>query len=861
MLRGERERDKASQVRPPKPAFSSATGGTVETGAPVHATPVSYGNGFTTFQTSDELAFAVDNTSGVTSPGITAGASTTAPSDTLFVLDSLYNASTGGPTAGSPRVIYAGAPGAGGGTGKSGNFGLSSLVFSFNPSAVELFGLDTAANLYCYSTPESPTGTLPAALTSCPSWSNSGVNGSGGSAVTWSSPYPIFNDNGDITRIYYTDDSGDLGCVNATTGQKCYSATASTGSGAKGAAPSVYELASPGTDAGLAQGTYVIYFGDENCSFWEVEDTSGTLGTFNAWCLSTNKTGACAAGTGTATSACAVHSAPVIDFNTDSVYVAANKKLWRFPVPPANVLPTWKPSSTAALASAGQINATPTFDDASDFIYVTTGNTLYSVLFSGSSGALSTVSSVPLFKKPIAATTVNSLTGSIAAANWPLGEPFAYNGDVFVNTGFAAAAVPAGNVAAGGASGVLEEYSEGASPAFQQFTSTSAGFEVESGIVLDWSGGSFYYGFDGTGNEVGNPGGGIAQVAIPAQGSSIGATSGWACSIPYVAGSSCTFTSAGTAGAPCRYAADCTATGAICANLGNSPAFTCVDSVTCGQASARGRCKAAGSAGTTCDETITDPDYGTCVATLACGGCTAGTVCDETGDAKNNTCVACDSTNSSECTGSTPACDSTSANSTGKLDTCQQCSSTDTAACTGSTAVCDTNGSSADLDTCVQCATGSTAACTGSTAVCDTNASSTKLDKCVQCAAGSTAACTGSTAVCETTSTSAFFDTCVQCNASNDAACTGGQTCDTTTDTCQSCSPANGETNASCPSAFPLCVEFDGTSECGQCTEAGEMTQCPSGQCESDGHCGCFANSACPTGSTCSSATSFGQCN
>ena len=766
---------------------------------------------------------------------------------TLFVLDTVYGAGGGPGTA--PRLIYYN-------NNASTVFGLRALIYNDNPSNLQLYALDTTANLWCYKVPQNPASP-PLALTgtgNCVGWTADQFTTTGNN-VTYSSPYPVYDGgSGDILRVYFTDDSGELSCVKLgetatpTAPAACFASTATPGAFAAGP-PAVVQV---GTNQ------FVVYFGDQDCNFYQALDNNGalTLNAANTACLNVaaGTNGAC---TGAVHNRCKVAGSPVLDFTNNRVYIATNNEIFEFPLATSAVLPAWAATKHNTMAgNADQpLFSTPAFDETNPILYVTADSTLWAMAYPLAGGAVTT--STGLFKAPTLNYTIDALT--VNSGSMPLGSPFTYYSSVFVNTSFSGSTTAngAGNTAKAGESGCIEQYASGKPAVFEQVTtSTTSGTLIESGEIIDWSSGNIYYGYDKGNTNVTTSGqGGLVQLGASA--TVPNAADGWSCPNPpfSTSGSTCVYT-AGTASTNCRTTADCTSNtnfgaGFICTNQGNNPGYACVRGHSSARANAALRGRRAPGPWEPRRATWswnTDPSYGTCVACTS--SCASGTICDATTDVDNGSCVECDSLSQSECTSgfygaSKTACDYSSTG-TSFFDTCVQCSSNTVTTCTT----------------------------TGLTA-CDTTSGSSSYDKCVQCAQNNQGTCTGSTAVCDFTSAQRF-DTCVQCDAANTTACTGGSACDLTPtsptfDTCVVCSPADGNPgeapgNGCNNSAFPICDTYSGLVSCGQCTASGSVL-CPSAntaQCGSDGHCDCdtlIPGFTCPAGSACNAAPgSFGEC-
>lgn len=240
----------------------------------------------------------------------------------------------------------------------------------------------------------------------------------------------------------------------------------------------------------------------------------------------------------------------------------------------------------------------------------------------------------------------------------------------------------------------------------------------------------------------------------------------------------------------------CNPTGHVCQACGSNgpPSCTNTSLPACLASGACGQCNATETSQCTGVTPACDTGTNTCVQCVTdanCGGATP--VCNTS----NHTCGTC--TNDASCapTGN-PACQAS-----GPLaGQCTQCSASNTSACTGSTPACN-----AATGTCVQCVDDST--CSGATPVCNTSSHT-----CVACTDDTSCAPTGRPA-CQTSGTLA--GQCTQCSASNSSACTGATpACDTAQGTCVEC-----VSNAQCPAARPVCNASTHTCQTSTTTDGG----------------------------------------
>ncbi len=257
----------------------------------------------------------------------------------------------------------------------------------------------------------------------------------------------------------------------------------------------------------------------------------------------------------------------------------------------------------------------------------------------------------------------------------------------------------------------------------------------------------------------------------------------------------------------------------------------------------------------TTSATCTDPMRPACTAGT-CQGCAVDADCagNASGGAcqPSGACGPCSATNQAACTGSTPACNTTTgvcvacasnAYCSGgtpicdvSTSTCRACQAVD---CTGATPACATSGANAGrcvpcvsstqcaaprpycdsaTDTCVGCLTSSD--CPASAPVCDSTSHS-----CRGCA--SSADCAGGTnRVCDVPT-----GACVACVQNTD--CASGA-CDTTTHTCVQCVD-----DKECMNPMPVCNTATHTCEaCGsstQCAGNSQGSTCTSGSCTTGG--------------------------
>jgi hypothetical protein len=268
---------------------------------------------------------------------------------------------------------------------------------------------------------------------------------------------------------------------------------------------------------------------------------------------------------------------------------------------------------------------------------------------------------------------------------------------------------------------------------------------------------------------------------------------------------------------------------------------------------------------TNCTSETDDP---TCVSTGTTNicGCLSNTNCPVVApicDTTTNQCEGC--TSDAQCSVPTPACQSSGS----LMGECTQCSSTNTTQCTGATPACDDA-----TGTCVGCT--SNADCSGTTPICNLT-----TNVCGPCASNADCAGFPDTPLCATSGPEAGAcvaclsnsdckapapvcnpanDTCVACLMNSD--CSGmSPICNTTTDTCGPCT-----SDADCAVPTPACQTSGSLAgECTQCS-ATNATQCVAGSATpvcvvTDGECGCTMTSNCTSDQTCHpSAPPAGQC-
>ena len=230
-----------------------------------------------------------------------------------------------------------------------------------------------------------------------------------------------------------------------------------------------------------------------------------------------------------------------------------------------------------------------------------------------------------------------------------------------------------------------------------------------------------------------------------------------------------------------------------------------------------------------CETDSTNVKFGFCVPCTTSTECTAPTgFCDKSATATDDTCRGC---KASDCTGATPACETTGANT----GLCVQCTQANPAACTGGTPICDTT-----QDKCVQCL--SSANCADPTPVCNTT-----THVCSGCTTDAQCAASPTGHACDTTG-GALNGQCEQCTLANPTACTGATPkCDTSKDKCVGCLG-----NADCSGSTPIC---DGTTK--TCRGCASNADCTSGVCALPGNpkagqcVQCTSNATCPAPSVC----------
>jgi Cys-rich repeat protein len=439
-----------------------------------------------------------------------------------------------------------------------------------------------------------------------------------------------------------------------------------------------------------------------------------------------------------------------------------------------------------------------------------------------------TVYSTPLYRHadettPQSLAIAPTSTVTIPWASEPIGSGFAWNGLLYMSSGYGSA-LSGGSVGAPVSAGTLmptlsggfEQYGCAASAEapFLSGVTASYGALTETGAILDFEGGNLYFGYD-TGGAT--PTGGLVQYP-PASTN----PSAWSCPSPTTFGSAC---------------------GSTTACVGSPPSGKCVNDSDCSGATPY------------CD-IFPDSSFGTCVACRTDQQCPqpagAFEVCD------TNNCV--NTTDDPDYTTTLTQCNTTAG--TTQYGLCGLCVSNAACAALTSTPVCDQkNAASTAFGTCVECTSDSDCAANdeyenAGLTHCDQNSGSPNFDHCAACSNNSQC---GAGQVCDTSTPSAsttYFDTCVACDSASVSSCGGGQVCDTvlgdaTYDQCvTACTPA-GSSNApanNCGLTAPVCAASGG---CVQCTT---NAQCPGNAgnpalvCNVAFVCECEAASDCPGG-------------
>jgi hypothetical protein len=502
-----------------KPQLSDGQGWYIKTPSPVRTTPATF-SGWTTNSSSDYLVFAEDTIeSGL--GGITSGASPSPASTTdIFLLNSLYATASAGPNvAGSAGTLAT-------------HFALGNLFFSFDSANLRIFALSfgstsapvSGGGAFCFNVP---------AMTACTGWSNPNkVDNNNAATVTFSSLYPVVNNSGDVTRLYWGDDRGRLNCLVVPPPPAGGAPSICTGYTPNGlnlggtilGPPVVNNVSTTLADGGTTT-EYDIYVGDRNGNVYFLKD----VGTGAPPVVSANIGGSSPANR--------IENAPVIDLGTNHWYIAADGHVYEFTL--GGVTQTTNSPASLPLTSgswANPIVASPFLDNSqtTEFVYVAGANNLYKVqvpLASVHPAATATA----LINAPTASTTIDAQ--SVNLQSMPVSTPGAYfdsstflTTEIFVGTGKGGTA---------GTTGGLEAYgcvASAVAPVVIDVTNPTVTFGglVETGEVLDWENGNLYFGFD-TGTTAKQ--GGLAQYPLP--------TTGWACPTGYTSSPTAACGSAG----------------------------------------------------------------------------------------------------------------------------------------------------------------------------------------------------------------------------------------------------------------------------------------------------------------------------
>jgi hypothetical protein len=679
----------------------------VTTGAPIRTTPTTYGDSWTSNARNDMVAFATDASTFANNSlvGVTGGVSNGTLSNSvqksdLMVITDLYPGLSG--AGSSPYVLYTN-------NAHSETYVHGGLFFNFDSTNTQLFSLATSSKIYCNKSPKwTGSGSLPStsSFANCGGWGGSGFAGGTSTTVTWSSPYPMFSGTGDVNRVYWGTDNGQIACISISSPTsapaQCTGFPLTLNSGVKMGPPTVFTTA----------GQFVVFMGDENGILWEVDDNGTATPTTGSYRL--------CGGTGTASCGTPyqVHGAPAFDFSGNNAFVAANGTVFKFPL---SFSASPSPSATVALDSSvtwtDPIDSSPSPDFLNSVLYVTANNTLYKTPYT-----LASVTKTSLLRQETSAVELGTQT--INPQSQPVGYPLAYNGNVYVDTG-------AGGTSTSTKTGEIEEYgcasSSTTAPGFEGVTLPSGtrstyGVLASTGDVLDFATGDLVFGYDNGQSSAGKDGsGGLVGYNLP--------TTNWGCPAPYSTGTlACGGTGCVVAAGSCISDSDCSGTTPFC-----SPANKCVACVSDTQ------CTAAHGTGWICANGGSAPSY-TCIQGAHC---TSDTNCSSQSTKKS-----CDTTNTSP-----------------YFDTCQQCATGKTTSCTGATAVCVLDTTDPNYDSCKACDAANVTACTSAGQVCDTTAGDVNQDSCVGCSPPSSTSgngCATTRPICNASST------CIECQQDTD---------------------------------------------------------------------------------------------
>lgn len=528
----------------------------VTTTSPVKTAPAVTGPSFTAANNTDVFAFGVSNTG--TTRGITgssqlhAGWAAAAADAGIFVLTNLYDAST------KPDLLTYALD-----NQTSEKFTSGGLVF--NIAGSKLYALSQTGKLFCFAVPAGgPVGGAATRASACAGWTDY----TGGSTVTVSSIWPVYDGTGAVTTLYFGDDSGKIHKVNGTSGATQWGANGGT-------------INSPATQLGppvvMTDTTTlnnVIYVGDNRGRYFRLVDTGSTPTT-----ASPSSYDLCGGGPGScATNYWGVVTSPTIDATAQLSYVASGGRIFEFPVSSSA---TWAPNQPAKILIASptaQIYSNPILDPDNNWLYVGHNNRLYKVKYPFDGSTSTNIYSTTLQK-------------SGPDASYPRGQALPYLGKVWIGSGTGTD----GN-------GLAEQYGCGSTanataPALQARSLLTYGAYVGTPMVFDYETGNVNFGYQ---NAAGTAGGAVQYKST--------GSPDWDCGTQTsIAGLAC-----GSAGCAtgCAVAGDCPGT--------NQSTVSCT-APTCG-----GTCSA-GYADCNANKNTDGCEINTNTDVSNCGGC--GTTC------------------------------------------------------------------------------------------------------------------------------------------------------------------------------------------------------------------------------------------
>ncbi len=460
----------------PAPAAGNLWDWNLSTSAPVTAGVAVYTAAFASPTAQDSLFFGTTTSAQGINSGSVSNYVAALGTSNLFRLNDLYSA--------KPAVVWYANTG-----------GLDGSAIALNATASKVYALDRAGVLRCFVGNTVATG-VPVAATACAGFANFTA-----SAVSLSSPWVDYLTG----AVYFGDNSGKLYKINGTTGAQIYQ--------------SVLNATYPVRSSPIVVDG-IVYVGNDNGDFYRlIENAGGTA--------VTTKTSVNLCGGGTCAAAWAIATGATLDTVANTVYVAANDKVFELPHGAGT---TWAINATKSLGTGGGVvlYSSPSLDYNNGYLYVGYGNKLFKIgyPFAGS-------------------TTFNVYSTTLANAGpdatYPHSSPLAYNGTVYVGDG----------------GGTTEQYAcptSGLAPSLKA-TTVSYGSTVETAPLVDFSSGNVNFGYTTSGGA-----GGIVQIL---QGGA------WGC--PTAKPVTCGGAGCGGACAQCCTTSDCSALpGTNCNN------FSCV---------------------------------------------------------------------------------------------------------------------------------------------------------------------------------------------------------------------------------------------------------------------------------------------